>query len=90
MRTEYASALFQGASLPAARRARVAAKLSRLTGLPARVVEDNNLRMDTSTFRKELLRDRGLILGRFDGRITGRDADAGVALSGVRPQLFRD
>ena len=44
MRTEYASALFQGASLTAAERARVVAKLSRLTGLPARVVEDNDLR----------------------------------------------
>jgi carboxypeptidase C (cathepsin A) len=77
MRTEYASALFRGASLPASERALVAAKLSRLTGLPAPVVEDNNLRIDTSMFRKELLRGRGLILGRFDGRITGRDADAG-------------
>jgi len=77
MRTEYASALFRGASLTASERALVAAKLSRLTGLPARVVEDNNLRIDTSAFRKELLRGRGLILGRFDARITGRDADAG-------------
>ena len=33
MRTEYAAALFQGASLTAQQRARVVAKLSRLTGL---------------------------------------------------------
>ncbi len=87
MRTEYASALFQGASLPVAERTRVAAKLSRLTGLPVRVVEDHNLRIDTSTFRKELLRDRGLILGRFDARITGSDADPGASSPGFDPSF---
>ena len=50
------------------------AKLARLTGLPARVIEDNDLRVDSSTFRKMLLHDQGLILGRYDARITGRDA----------------
>jgi carboxypeptidase C (cathepsin A) len=75
MRTEYAAALFQGTSMTAAMRARVAAKLSRLTGLPAQVIEDNDLRIDNEVFRKELLRDRGLILGRYDARITGSDAD---------------
>ena len=87
MRTEYASALFQGASMTAAQRARVVAKLSRLTGLPARVVEDNDLRVDSSTFRKELLHDRGLILGRFDARITGRDANAASRYPGFDPSL---
>jgi carboxypeptidase C (cathepsin A) len=87
MRTEYASALFQGASLPADERARVAAKLARLTGLPARVIEDNNLRIDGSAFRKELLRDRGLIVGRFDARITGRDADTASRQAGFDPSL---
>ena len=75
MRKEYAAALFQGASLPAAERARVAAKLARLTGLPAKFIEDHNLRIGSETFGKELLRDRGLIVGRFDGRITGNDSD---------------
>jgi carboxypeptidase C (cathepsin A) len=87
MRTEYASALFRGASLPAAERAHVAAKLSRLTGLPARLIEDNDLRIDGSTFRKELLRDQGLILGRFDGCATGRDADAGARGPGFDPSF---
>ena len=87
MRTEYAWALFQGTSLTAAERARVAAKLARLTGLPPRVVEDNNLRIDGATFRKELLRDQGLILGRFDARITGRDANAASRHPGFDPSL---
>jgi carboxypeptidase C (cathepsin A) len=74
-RADYPSALLQGAALPAAERARIVAKLARLTGLPPRVIEDNDLRVSSSTFRKELLRDQGLILGRYDARITGRDAD---------------
>jgi carboxypeptidase C (cathepsin A) len=85
MRTEYAVALFQGASLTAQQRARAVAKLSRLTGLSARVIEDNNLRVDSATFRKELLRDRGLVLGRFDARITGRDANPARPYPGFDP-----
>jgi len=68
------SALLQGAALPADQRSNIVAKLVRLTGLSAQVIEDNNLRVDSSTFRKMLLRDQGLILGRYDARITGRDA----------------
>ena len=74
-KTEYLSALLQGAALPTAERAKVVAKLARLTGLPAQVIEDNDLRVTSSTFRKMLLHDQGLILGRYDARITGRDAD---------------
>ena len=65
----------QGSALPAAERQRVVAELVRLTGLPARVIEDNDLRVSSSTFRKMLLHDEGLVLGRYDARITGRDAD---------------
>ncbi len=75
IKTEYPSALLQGAALPAAERARIVAKLARLTGLPPSVIEDNNLRISSSTFRKMLLHEQGLILGRYDARITGRDAD---------------
>ncbi len=87
MRTEYASALFQGASIAADERARVVAKLSRLTGLSARVVEENNLRIKSEVFRKELLRDEGLILGRFDARITGRDANPASRYPEFDPSL---
>ena len=47
----------------------------RLTGLTPKVIEDNNLRIDSGTFRKQLLHDQGLILGAYDARITGRDDD---------------
>src|SRR5258706_10401330 len=71
----YATALQQGAALPAAERKKVAAELVRLTGLAPQVIEDNHLRVDQGVFRKQLLHDQGLILGAYDARITGRDAN---------------
>jgi carboxypeptidase C (cathepsin A) len=72
-RTEYASALQQGSSLSADERTKIVAELARLTGLKPQVIEDNKLRVDSGVFRKQLLHDAGLIIGGYDGRITGRD-----------------
>jgi carboxypeptidase C (cathepsin A) len=74
-RGEYASALQQGAALPADEREKIVAELARLTGLKPQVIADNHLRIDNDLFRKQLLRDEGLILGAYDARITGRDDD---------------
>ncbi|MFM8415046.1 MAG: S10 family peptidase [Planctomycetota bacterium] len=74
---EYVTALYAGAALPEERRRAVAATIARLTGLPERLILDHDLRVDPSTFREKLLADERLILGRFDGRITGRDGDQG-------------
>jgi carboxypeptidase C (cathepsin A) len=73
---EYASALQKGDALSADEHKKIAAELVRLTGLKPSVIEDNNLRVDTGVFRKQLLHDQGLILGAYDARITGRDDDA--------------
>ena len=73
VRAEYPAALLQGAALPVAQRSNVVAKLHRLTGLPAQLIEDNDLRIDSTLFRKMLLHDQGVIIGRYDARITGRD-----------------
>jgi len=70
---DYLQALFAGSALPEQRRQATAEKLSRLTGLPVSLVLEHDLRIDAGVFRKELLAGQGLILGRFDGRITGRD-----------------
>jgi len=67
--------LLAGAELPADEREKVIAELVRLTGLPARVIEDNKLRIDPSVFRKQLLHEEGLILGAYDARLTGSDGD---------------
>jgi carboxypeptidase C (cathepsin A) len=72
---EYISALQQGDSLSADEHKKIAAELVRLTGLKPQVIEDNDLRVDESVFRKQLLHDQGLILGAYDARITGRDDD---------------
>ena len=56
-----------GGDAPARDRKRVA----ELTGLPASLVEEKNLRISDHTFFFELLRDRGLIVGRLEARVTG-------------------
>ena len=72
-RGEYTAALLQGKTLSADEHKKIAAELARLTGLKPQVIEDNNLRIDEGVFRKQLLRDEGLILGVYDARITGHD-----------------
>ncbi len=84
-RGEYTSALLQGAALPAEERQKVVAELARLTGLSPSVIEDNDLRVDPGVFRKQLLHDQGLILGAYDGRLTGRDGDPASPRSGFDP-----
>ena len=76
VRTQYTTALEQGASLSTADRSRTVAELARLTGLSPQVIEDNKLRIGSDVFRKQLLHDQGVILGGYDARITGRDGDA--------------
>jgi carboxypeptidase C (cathepsin A) len=74
--TEYASALFQGARLPAKRRKELAARVARYTGLTAEYVERTELRVEIFRFCKELLRGKARTVGRLDSRYTGFDRDA--------------
>ncbi|WP_370178673.1 S10 family peptidase [Alteriqipengyuania sp.] len=71
----YATALLKGQDLPAAERAAVRAELSRLTGLSESYLDEAELRVTDQRFYKELLRDRGLTVGRLDSRYTGKDYD---------------
>ncbi len=71
----YASALLKGQDLPADERAAVRKELARLTGLSEDYLEQANLRVTDQRFYKELLRDRGLTIGRLDARYTGKDFD---------------
>ncbi|MEM8758569.1 MAG: peptidase S10 [Planctomycetota bacterium] len=72
---EYASALMLGDSVGDELRERVTARMSELTGLSEEFIERNHLRVSQRRFGKELLRERGLTVGRFDSRFTGRDRD---------------
>lgn len=97
---EYASTLLKGNSLPAAERHAVAQKFARLTGLSVDYVERANLRVEPGRFRKELLRDRRLSVGRLDSRYTVTDLDAAgeqqefdpsnAALQGAYTAMFAD
>jgi carboxypeptidase C (cathepsin A) len=57
--------------LPAKERASVVRTLARLTGLSEEYVDRTDLRIEHWRFCTELLRDRGLTVGRIDGRFTG-------------------
>jgi carboxypeptidase C (cathepsin A) len=72
----YASALEKGQTISAEERDAVARQMSALTGLSTQFIENANLRVDLSRFRKELLRDQRQTVGRFDSRYTGVDPDA--------------
>ena len=72
---EYLTALAKGNRLSPAERQAVAQKVARYSGLSADYVMKANLRVTDPRFRKELLRDRGVSIGRLDARYTGLDAD---------------
>ena len=72
----YAAALAKGQDLGDAERQAVAEKLSSYIGLPTSYIIASNLRIDPSRFRKELLRDQRLTIGRYDARFTGQDVDS--------------
>jgi carboxypeptidase C (cathepsin A) len=72
---EYNAALFQGAKLPAKEAARIAARMAELTGLSSAYILRANLRVSAYRFFKELLREQGLVIGRFDARFTAQDRD---------------
>lgn len=72
---EYAAALMKGQALTGPERDAIRAKLARYTGLSEQYVERTDLRVSPGRFWKELLRDRGLVVGRLDSRYTGKDRD---------------
>ena len=75
-RGPYAEALAQGHNLPGAQLDAMAAKLAGYTGLSVQFIKEANLRVTPTRFRKELLRDKRIILGRYDARFEGTDVDA--------------
>jgi carboxypeptidase C (cathepsin A) len=70
---EYASALLKGDALTKEERTQIVEKVSLYTGISKEFVERSNLRINDQHFFKELLRERGLTVGRLDSRFTGRD-----------------
>ena len=71
----YATALLKGQKLQGEERAAIRRQLARFTGLSEAYLDRAELRVSPDRFYKELLRDRGLTIGRLDTRYTGKDYD---------------
>ena len=74
-RDEYGPALWKGDRLSDQERTYIRDKLAYFTGLAPDYIETSNLRILMPRFQKELLRDKGVAIGRLDGRYMGDEAD---------------
>ena len=70
---EYGPALLRGNSLSEAEKDHIATKLSEYLGISKKYCLGSNLRIPEFAFFKELLRDEGLSIGRYDGRLTAKE-----------------
>jgi carboxypeptidase C (cathepsin A) len=86
---EYTPALLKGSAITAQERTHLIQQLAAFTGLPADMIDRDNLRIPPDQFEKQLLGDGHHIIGRFDGRITGYDADASGNHPGYDPSFTR-
>ena len=73
---DYTLALMQGSNLSDRRRQAIVKKLATYTGLSTDYIEKTDLRIKINRFCKELLRDEGETVGRFDSRFKGIDRDS--------------
>lgn len=71
----YTPALYKGDLLSAAEKEAIAEKLSCFTGLEKQYILHSNLRILIGRFQKKLLEDKGLTIGRLDGRFMGDESD---------------
>jgi len=71
----YVEALFLGRDLPPDRFEHVVDRLHHFTGLSREYLQRADLRVSSDRFRRELLRDRGQVVGRLDTRYLGTEAD---------------
>lgn len=70
---DYAKALLKGDSLTKEERADIVKRTAYFTGISEQFIERSNLRINDQHYFKELLRERGLTVGRLDSRLIGRD-----------------
>ena len=72
----YAPVLFKGDRATVAERQAVLAGLARYTGLSPDYWDKANLRIDEGRFLQELMRNKGVVVGRVDTRYTGGNLNA--------------
>jgi carboxypeptidase C (cathepsin A) len=88
----YIGVLHKGDRVQGSERQQVLTALARYSGLAESYIDDCNLRIESTRFRKELLREQGRTVGRLDSRFKGYDAldvteypDFDPSLSGISP-----
>lgn len=72
--TSYMEALFQGSRLSDQERRKIARQVAVRIGIPVKIVLRDDLRVPISQFVADLLADKGLRVGRTDGRYVGVEA----------------
>jgi carboxypeptidase C (cathepsin A) len=70
---DYAQALLKGDSMSKEEREQIVEKVAMYTGISRQFVERSQLRIRDGHYFKELLRERGLTVGRLDSRFVGKD-----------------
>ena len=78
---ELAPALVKGSRISKREKNQIAERIAYYSGLSKQFILNSNLRVDASSFRKELLRDEGYSVGRLDSRYKGKD----YIVAGQRP-----
>ncbi len=78
---ELVPAIAMGGFLEPQKKKQVAERMSRYSGLSLKVILEHNLNVPVAFFWKELLRDRGYMIGRLDSRYLGIDREE----AGERP-----
>jgi len=72
---DYMPALFHGSTLDKATELEIARRYAAYVGLEVEYVLQSRLRVNSTRFVKELLREEGLAIGRLDGRYTADEVD---------------
>ncbi len=72
---DYTRALYKGNLLTATEKNTIAERLAYFTGLHKAYILKSNLRVLVPRFQKQLLADKGLTIGRLDGRFMGDEDD---------------
>lgn len=84
---DYTLALVKGNKLTPEEISQTADKIARYTGLSKNYIINSNLRVSRTRFRKELLRNQQLTVGRLDSRYKGIDKDAAGEMNEYDPAM---
>jgi carboxypeptidase C (cathepsin A) len=85
--SDYLTAVFAGTRMDKGKRQRVARRMHELLGISPQICLDHNLRIDVSTFAKQLLADEGKQVGLYDSRYALPLQSAGDDMVGDDPAM---